>query len=59
METVYAFMDGYEAVNPAEGPTLLHYRDTCLHDIQQRNEIAWNDVVAERILLPASFIRLI
>ena len=47
-ESGYEFLDGNEAVNPTQGPVLLHYRDTCLGDIQNQNEIVWNELVTKK-----------
>ena len=51
-------MDGSKVVNLAKSPKLLHYRDTCLLDIQQPSVISWNKLVAQKIILPAPFVRL-
>jgi hypothetical protein len=57
-ESGYEFMDGSKVVNLAKSPKLLHYRDTGLLDIQQRSDISWNKLIAQKILLPTPFVRL-
>ena len=57
-ESGYEFLDGNEAVSPTQGPVLLHYRDTSLSDIQTQNEMGWTEVVTNKVLLPAPYIRL-
>ena len=56
-ESGYEFLDGFEAVNQTQGPMLLHYRETCLSDVQNQNEMAWNELVAKQVPLPTPYIR--
>lgn len=51
----YQFLDADEDPdNKPEGPPLLHFRSSKLHDVQIQSEMAWNYILEKGISLPHS-----
>ena len=57
--TGYEFHDGKEAPEfQNQGPQLLHFRHTGFKDLEQKKEVAWQNILDQNIPLPKPQLRI-